>query len=242
MLRPFLTHPVVINVATVCALSVVVLGVTISYLQGGLVADLFSTELDGEDKRVALQAAFEAWGPLAPVAYTLFVTAEVVIAPLPGLMLYAPGGIIFGGFLGGLYALIGNMLGAALACQIMRILGMALFGPRIRDSLGRLGPVLDRRGVWVVFFLRVNPLTSSDLVSYAAGLTQMPTWKVVLGTAMGMAPLCWIQAYLADGLLTAFPNLMYPLTVACLCYLVAVVWFFRRMLVAPSVAPQETVS
>ena len=54
---------------------------------------------------------------------------------------------------------------------------------------------LERHGVWLIFLLRVNPLTSSDLVSYAAGLTRIPIWKVMTATAFGMAPLCFAQAY-----------------------------------------------
>lgn len=200
-----------------------------SYASGGLMATLFAGDVSADVKLDALQDYFLSWGPWAPLAYILFVTAEVVVAPLPGLMLYAPGGIIFGGFLGGLYSLAGNLLGAAIACQVMRLLGERLFGPTLRANIGRLAPLLDRRGIWVIFFLRVNPFTSSDLVSYAAGLTTMATWKVVLGTALGMAPLCFLQSYLAEGLMSAFPALVYPLLGACGLYALAVIWALRQM-------------
>ena len=81
------------NALALAALFLVTVAVVVSYVQDGLVADLASTELDAEEKLTSVQAAFDAWGPFAPVAYILFVTAEVVIAPLPGLMLYAPGGV-----------------------------------------------------------------------------------------------------------------------------------------------------
>ncbi len=83
---------------------------------------------------------------------------------------------------------------------------------------------------WAIFFLRVNPFTSSGLVSYAAGLALMPTWKVVLGTAMGMAPLCWLQSYLAEGLMEAFSRLLNPLMVAGVPYGIAMVIVIRRMM------------
>ena len=83
---------------------------------------------------------------------------------------------------------------------------------------------LSRSGMWLILLLRVNPLTSSDLVSYAAGLTGIGVWKVMLGTLLGMAPLCWMQAYLADGILRAIPQLLYPLLVLCGIYAVVVVW------------------
>lgn len=201
-----------------------------SWLSGGLVADLTSVEHDAVWKIERLKAAFESCGPFAPLAYFLFVTVEVVVAPIPGLMLYAPGGIIFGGFLGGLIALLGNVFGAGIACQVTRSLGgnwlTRLLSP---ETLRKTHEALDRRGGWFVFLLRLNPLTSSDLVSYAAGFTQIPVWKVMLATLAGMAPLCFAQAYLAENLFEAFPGLVYPLLILCGVYLVAVVLVVRRL-------------
>lgn len=217
------------NIIAIGAVTAILAATAWSYASGGVIATLLDGDLSANSKLHAIRHYFLAWGPWAPLAYILFVTAEVVLAPLPGLMLHAPGGIIFGGFLGGLYSLAGNLLGAAIACQIMRLLGERLFGTALRANIGRLTPLLERRGIWVVFFLRVNPFTSSDLVSYAAGLTTMATWKVLLGTGMGMAPLCWLQSYLAEGLMSAFPSLVYPMLGACGLYAVAVIWALRQM-------------
>ena len=217
------------NLLALTALATILAGAAWSYGRDGLMATLLAQHLAPDAKIEALQAFFLSWGHWAPLAYILFVTAEVVVAPLPGLVLYAPGGVIFGGFLGGLYSLAGNLLGAAIACQIMRLAGQRLFGTGIRQSLDKLTPLMEKRGMWVIFFLRVNPFTSSDLISYAAGLTTMPVWKVVLGTALGMTPLCLLQSFLAEGLMEAFPALVYPLLAACGLYALAVVWTLRQM-------------
>ena len=156
-----------------------------------------------EEKVAALRAFFDGFGVAAPLAYVGFVILEVVIAPIPGTMLYAPGGVIFGGFWGGLLSLTGNVIGAGIACQLMRVfIGKRAEEYLERSALARYEERITRHGAWVVFLLRVNPLTSSDLVSYAAGLTHLPVWKLMLGTLAGMAPLCFAQSYLADGLLT----------------------------------------
>jgi hypothetical protein len=51
----------------------------------------------------------------------------------------------------------------------------------------------------------------------------------MIGTLLGMAPLCWAQAYLADGILRAIPQLLYPLLILCGIYLVAAVWVVSRL-------------
>lgn len=182
-----------------------------------------------------LKEYFLELGALAPLVYVLFVTIEVVVAPIPGLMLYAPGGIVFGTFLGGTLTLIGNMIGAGIAAYLTRAVGenclTKFFAP---EKLERTQRVLEARGAILIFFLRLNPLTSSDLVSYAAGFTRIPVTRIVLATGFGMAPLCYGQAWLAEGLLTAFPGLIYPLLVACMVYTVFVIIVIRRVLKSPS--------
>ncbi len=196
-----------------------------SYSSGGIIALLLAPDRPAADKVTAIQDYFRSFGILAPLVYVGIVTIEVVVAPIPGLMLYAPGGMVFGGFLGGLLSLVGNTLGAGVACQLIRVLGGKRFTAWLEQGRLRMYQErLSRSGMWLILLLRINPLTSSDLVSYAAGLAGIPVWKVMLGTLLGMATLCWAQAYLADGILRAIPQLLYPLLILCGIYAVAVVW------------------
>jgi uncharacterized membrane protein YdjX (TVP38/TMEM64 family) len=202
-----------------------------SWQTEGIVYDLFGGDADAATRVDRLKQYFLRFGAFAPLVYVLFVVVEVVVAPIPGLMLYAPGGIVFGPALGGTLSLIGNILGAGIACAVTRSLGnnwlTRFFEP---DKLERVQHEIETRGALLIFLLRLNPLTSSDVVSYAAGLTRIPIWKVMLVTGCGMAPLCFAQAWLAENLITAFPGLIYPLLVACGVYMICVVVVVRRIL------------
>lgn len=227
---PFKKHRTAARLVAVIVIMAIFGGVLWSWLQGGFFGMLLSRELETAEKLDLTVEYFRNLGAAGPAIYILFVTLEVVIAPLPGLMLYAPGGIIFGGFWGGFYSLIGNVLGASTAYLLMQ----SLFGSVISDSferhaLQKYETLIEERGIWIIALLRLNPLTSSDLVSYAAGLTDLPMWKLVLGTVLGMAPLCWLQSYLAEGLIERFPLLLYPLILLCVVYAIAVVMIIRKM-------------
>ena len=214
----------------VCA---VIVAVTASWQSGGIVHDLIRPDHDSAQKLERLRQYFLSYGKFAPVVYVVFVTVEVVVAPIPGLMLYAPGGIIFGPFAGGALSLLGNVVGAGIACSVTRMLGGTWLSRCFEEErIERLQVRVQSQGMWLVFLLRVNPLTSSDMISYAAGFTRISTWKVMAATAFGMAPLCFAQAWLADGLLTVIPELIYPLLVACVLYLVFVVVVLKKMLAA----------
>ena len=102
--------------------------------------------------------------------------------------------------MGGTLSLLGNVLGAAIAAWVAGTFGQGWRERHDHSLLARLQERLASRGAWVVFLLRVNPFTSSDLVSYAAGLAGVKPHQVALGTFAGMAPLCYAQAYLAESI------------------------------------------
>jgi uncharacterized membrane protein YdjX (TVP38/TMEM64 family) len=201
-----------------------------SYWSGGFAWVVLSPSVDGTEKVAYIREYFHSWGSAAPLIYTAIVVVEVIVAPLPGTMLYVPGGLIFGWFVGGLATLTGNIIGAAICCAIAQRLGRP-YAERFfsRESIAKYDAILARNAVWVILLLRINPLTSSDLVSYAAGFTSMPLWKVVLGTALGMAPLSFAQAYFAEEIFTRFPVLLYPLVIASVLYAAYAVWVLTRL-------------
>ena len=222
------------------ALVVILLTMLVSWCNEGIVAKLLDARLSASERVLVLQHFFQEAGFFAPLAYVMFVVAEVIVAPIPGLMLYAPGGLIFGPWLGGFLAIIGNTIGAGISCALVRSAGSGwLEKISANTSMEKLQEQLNRRGFWMILFLRLNPLTSTDLLSYAAGLTHIPTWHVMLATGLGMAPLCFAQSWLSDGIFNRWPGLIWPLMIAGLLYLAVVAVIFSRVLKSPTAAPAD---
>ena len=211
-------------------LVVVMSGVAWSYRAGGIMHVLLDPEIESATRLAQIQDYFRTWGAAAPGAYLLVVIVEVIVAPIPGALLYLPGGLIFGWLIGGTMSLAGNVLGAGIACQITRTIGRQRIERYLeRPTLQKYLAIIEARGLWVVLLLRVNPFTSSDLVSYAAGLTRIPAWKVMAGTLLGMTPLCFVQAYFSQEIFTAFPHLIYPVILAGVGYLIFVAHTLRQL-------------
>src|SRR5262245_46577282 len=76
-----------------------------SYLSGGIAQVLCSTQTPGPEKIARLQAYFQQVGAAAPLIYAALVALEVIVAPIPGTMMYLPGGLIFGWQTGGAVSL-----------------------------------------------------------------------------------------------------------------------------------------
>lgn len=199
-----------------------------SWWHDGVVSSVVRSALDGDDAVAELRAVIESAGAFAPVVYVAAVTVEVMVAPIPGLLLYAPGGAMFGGFMGGTLALIGNVIGASLACWLAVTFGSRMLGHGDWPRLVRYTDRIRQRGTLVVLLLRINPLTSSDLVSYAAGLAGIAVWRVALGTAVGMAPLCYVQSYASEWIFRVLPGSGLILLLLGVAYAVAVCYVLFR--------------
>ncbi len=101
-----------------------------SYLTAGFVHVLVSGTPGQGPWLERVRATVAGWGRLAPLVYMLAVVVEVIVAPIPGTLLYAPAGAIFGGFVGGSLSLAGNVIGAAIACVIGRMIGERVLAER----------------------------------------------------------------------------------------------------------------
>lgn len=230
--------------AACLVLAAVSAGALWSWWTGGIIAILVDVSGPPEAKLDAFRAYFDAWGLFAPLVYVLIVIVEAVIAPLPGAMLYLPGGVLFGGFWGGTLSLIGNVIGAGACAVLVRTIVGTRWSIEFFDGarLARARRIIVDHGVVSIAILRVNPLTSSDLVSYAAGLTPLATWRIMAGTGIGMIPLSYVQAYFSVGLFTLFPWLVWPLVIGSVIYLVAAVVIVVRLRTPREPAPSTGVA
>jgi uncharacterized membrane protein YdjX (TVP38/TMEM64 family) len=141
----------------------------------------------------------QSFGTFAAIIFVLLVILEVVLAPIPPLILYIVAGVLFGGFIGGILTLVGNSIGALIDFKLARRFGRKSIEKNFDKKLKtKFDNFFDKYGPLSIFILRINPLTTSDLVSYLSGLTKIKTWKFILATSIGLIPLIFIQTYLGD--------------------------------------------
>ncbi len=173
-----------------------------SYFNEGLAFSLINQDLD------SIESFVDSFGTFSYFIFILLVILEVVFAPVPPLVLYIAGGFLFGNFLGGFLTLIGNIIGALIAFNIGKILGEGFIEKRIDYSFRtKFNKFLNKYGGLSIFFLRINPLTTSDIFSYLAGLSKMRLKPFLVGTTLGLTPLIFIQTYIGGSLIKDNPIL-----------------------------------
>ncbi|KNE84293.1 MULTISPECIES: TVP38/TMEM64 family protein [Streptomyces] len=125
------------------------------------------------------------WGPVAfAVCYALAVTAL-----LPGSVLTASAGALFGLPLGAAAVLVGATAGAALSFGLARRLGRPVVARHAGSGrLARLDAHLTRHGFGAVLLLRLVPLFPFSVINYGAGVAGVRFPSYVAATALGIVP------------------------------------------------------
>jgi len=134
-------------------------------------------------------------GHLAPILYTGMMALAVIISPIPSVPLDIAAGAFFGPLLGTLYSAIGASLGAIASFLIARFLGRKFVERFIRGHISVCTRCSDKLLTKIVFFSRLLPFVSFDIISYGAGLTQMSLKAFAGATFLGMLPLTFAYNY-----------------------------------------------
>ncbi len=134
----------------------------------------------------ALQQYFTTtrWGP------TVFVLgyAVLTLSPVPKNVLSIGAGVVFG-FAGGIGVVVAAaLLGATAAFWLGRWLGREAVETFTGARVEKLDQVLRRRGFAAVIGVRLVPVLPFTAINYLAGLTSVPWWPYLAGTALGILP------------------------------------------------------
>jgi uncharacterized membrane protein YdjX (TVP38/TMEM64 family) len=138
--------------------------------------------------------AMEWWGALL---YPPLVAACNLLL-LPGSVLTLGSGLFFGLWWGSFLVLCGNVLGAAVAFGIGRLLGRTWVEKHIlkRDKWARLDEAISREGWKIIFLSQVHPFFPTSLLNYFYGITRIRFRTCMAWVAVAQFPGIFLYAYL----------------------------------------------
>ena len=168
--------------------------VMIGYLwQSGAMAALFAQINQAQIAVWVEKAGY--WGPLIIVG---LMTVAVVASPIPSAPIAVAAGVAYGHFSGTFYVISGAFIGAMIAFFLARLVGRKAiqrwFGENVdRGLLGSQNALTA-----MVFFSRLLPFVSFDMISYAAGLSAIQPWRFAFATLLGVIPMAFLLAHLGE--------------------------------------------
>jgi len=171
-------------------------------------------------------------GSLAPVAIIAILTLLGIISILPNTPFVIASGYIFGTWLGALYGFIGIMLGNSIVFALSKTLGRPFVGKIVdKEELKQFNAFFEKRGVYSLAVIRLIPMFPADVISFAAGLTEMRFWTYTLITAATIIPPLIVQNFFGSALTNIREiNLLLLVIAVILAVLLIISYIFRRKL------------
>lgn len=144
---------------------------------------------------LAIVADIHAFGAAAAVAFILIYAASVV-ALIPSTVLTIAGGAVFGLVEGALYSFVGGAIGSTCAFLLGRHGARRLVERRLAamPRFAAIDRAVAAQGWWIVFLLRLSPVTPFNLLNYALGLTTVSVWDFAFAS-VGSIPSELLGAY-----------------------------------------------
>lgn len=132
------------------------------------------------------------WGSVVIVT---LMTVAVVASPIPSAPIALAAGAAYGHLWGTVQVVIGAELGALIAFGLARILGHDVLRRVLGDRVdaGLLGSQTALTAT--VLASRLMPFVSFDIISYAAGLSKLNSWRFALATLAGIIPASFLLAH-----------------------------------------------
>ena len=142
--------------------------------------------LDGLNR---LRDWINGFGLVAPLVFVT-IYAVATVAFLPGTPLSLLAGLVFGPFLGTLWAVIGATIGATLAFLVGRYAARGLVEgwTANNERVKKLDEGVERQGWRMLLITRLVPLFPFNLQNYAYGITKIGLGTYVLLTAVCIIP------------------------------------------------------
>ncbi|MEM9018272.1 MAG: TVP38/TMEM64 family protein [Verrucomicrobiota bacterium] len=141
----------------------------------------------------------ESLGFWAPVAFILIYAISVVFF-VPGSVLTAASGTLFGVVWGSVYVSIASVLGASLAFLIGRHLARGWVEGRIEGNrtFSSIDGAVAKEGWKIVGLTRLSPIFPFTLLNYAYGITRVKFSHYLLASWIGMAPGTVLYVYIGS--------------------------------------------
>lgn len=159
---------------------------------------------DDKAKAEAIRKLLESTGGWGMAVYFLIQVLQVVILPLPALVCYLPGALIWGELTATLIASAGVIVGSLICYAIGKFWGKkAVIWIAGKENTEKYGAYLGKRGKVIFVLMQILPFFPDDILCMIAGLTAM-NFPFFLATIVLVRPLI-IAAYCYLGTGTIIP-------------------------------------
>lgn len=170
--------------AIVIVVILIIVGILLFYVQR-----TFESPRDAADKLRGL-------GSLGPLVLISLMILEVMVAPLPGGLLFIASGYAFGTGWGTLFSYIGQIAGTLIAFFISRRFGRPIVERLVKkEKLDYYDCFFQRGGKVVLWVGYLIPIFPTDIMTFVTGMSNIDWKKFMIIPAIAFIPNLFLHNY-----------------------------------------------
>jgi phospholipase D1/2 len=170
--------------------------------------------------------------PASPLAVlAAYIIGSLLVVPVT--LMIAATVLVFGPWLGLVYAAVGSVLASLVTYWLGRVFGRETVRRVAGSRLDRLSRALGRRGILAIVTVRIVPVAPFTVINLVAGATHISLRDYLIGTVLGLAPGIIATALFIDRIIAAARNPgtgSWAILALVLALIVAGMYFLRRIL------------
>jgi len=205
-------------------LLLIIILITYNYFSHGFIYDITKQDLQSTIDFI------KSFGELSWLIYLLTIILEVIIAPISSIILNIAGSVIFGSFIASMLTIIATFVGNTIAFFIAKNYGHAYLENLIsKEKQEIFHSYSNKYGPFFLFILRLNPITSTDLFSYLAGIIGMKFKNFIISTMLGVIPMILFLSYFGEVILKDNPFLKLLFIIITMIYIIIFLYFILKV-------------
>lgn len=180
------------------------------------------------DKINAIKSMIERTGAWGMIIFVIIQILQVVILPLPAVVCYVPGAMIWGAPLAMLLASIGVIAGSVLAYFIGKIWGKkAVIWIAGKETTEKYSAYFGKRGKGIFVIMQILPFFPDDILCMVSGLTGMNFWFFLTTICLIRPGIIAAYCFLGSGNLIPFSGwgIYVWIAIVAVCIVFAVLSF-----------------
>lgn len=169
-------------------------------------------------------------GSIAPLIYAITVALSVMFLPLPGQVVIALGGLIFGVFQGFFFAWIGKLIGTTIAFYLSRRLGSKFVGKMLdKKEIAHFNAFLTKRGTYALLFSYFIPLFPNDTITMVTALSKIKFKRFFTIAMLGFIPNLLIITIFGDELAKSGINIRFVIVTVLIITLIIIYTYKHKL-------------
>lgn len=151
--------------------------------------------------------------------------AQVILAPVPGQVVGIAFGTLYGSILGAILGTVGNIIATTIIILLTKKYGRPLVNRLTsEDSMNRYKQMINNADVYPFAILVVLPVIPDDLVCYAAGLSMVDKYRLIVAISIARTPGMITLAIFGNNLIDYNPFIVIIVGVPVAISIVFVIW------------------